>query len=119
MSNSKYVGIDIHKATVVVCVIDENGKTILQSIIQTNGKAIHSFTKGLTGIIHLTFEEGTQAAWLYDLLKSLVAQLIVCDPRYDRKRYAASKCDKLDAYYLAQLLRTGSVTERSGCQEET
>jgi hypothetical protein len=31
--------------------------------------------------LHLTFEEGTSAAWLYDLLKPHVTKLLVCDPR--------------------------------------
>jgi hypothetical protein len=29
----------------------------------------------------VTFEEGTSAAWLYDLLKPRVMKLLVCDPR--------------------------------------
>jgi len=33
------------------------------------------------GSLHVTFEEGTWAAWLHDLLKPHVAQLLVCDPR--------------------------------------
>ena len=32
-------------------------------------------------VIGLTFEEGTSAAWLHDLLKPHVSQLVVCDPR--------------------------------------
>jgi hypothetical protein len=36
---------------------------------------------GLRGSLHLTFEEGTWAAWLYDLLKPHVTKLVVCDPR--------------------------------------
>jgi hypothetical protein len=29
----------------------------------------------------VTFEAGTSAAWLYDLLRSRVAKVLVCDPR--------------------------------------
>ena len=29
----------------------------------------------------MTFEEGTSAAWLYDLLRPHVAWLVVCNPR--------------------------------------
>jgi hypothetical protein len=31
--------------------------------------------------VSLTFEEGTSAAWLHDLLKPHVSRLVVCDPR--------------------------------------
>jgi transposase len=100
---------DVHKATVVVVVLNEIGKCIYQAVIPTSTEALRSFVKGLGGDIHLTFEEGTQAGWLYDLLKPLVAELIVCDPRHNKKRYASSKNDKLDAHYLAELLRTKAL----------
>jgi len=32
----------------------------------------------------VTLEEGTWAAWLYDLLKPHVAKLVVCNPRKKR-----------------------------------
>jgi len=35
----------------------------------------------LHGTLSLTFEEGTSAAWLHDLLKPHVSRLVVCDPR--------------------------------------
>jgi Transposase IS116/IS110/IS902 family./Transposase. len=109
MSKIKYVGMDVHKSTIVVVVLDEKGKIICQAIIPTTGEAVRSFIKGLGGIIHLTFEEGTQAAWLYDVLSPLVAELVVCDPRYNKKRYASSKNDKVDARHLAELLRTSAL----------
>jgi molybdopterin-guanine dinucleotide biosynthesis protein A len=31
--------------------------------------------------LSVTFEEGTWAAWLYDLLKPHVARVVVCNPR--------------------------------------
>lgn len=36
---------------------------------------------GLRGELHVTWEEGTWAAWLYDLLQPQVMQVLVCDPR--------------------------------------
>jgi hypothetical protein len=44
---------------------------------------------GLRGSLHLTFEEGTWAAWLYDLLKPHVTKLVVCDPRRNGYTHAA------------------------------
>ena len=55
----------------------------------------------------MTFEEGTQAAWLYDLIRPHVAQVVVCDGR----QIAAqdNKADKTDAKRLAELLRTNGL----------
>src|SRR5882724_1575651 len=108
MSKDKYVGMDVDKATVVTRVMDKDGKNLSEATIVLNGEALKDYVRGIGGTVHLTFEEGTQAAWLYDLLKPYVSELIVCDPRYN-KRYGESKTDKLDARRLADLLRTKSL----------
>jgi hypothetical protein len=51
------------------------------------------------------FEERTSAAWLYDLLKPHVRELIVCDPRKNASMREDSQNDKIDARRLAELLR--------------
>jgi len=57
----------------------------------------------------VTWEEGTWAAWLYDLLKPHVHQVVVCNPRRNALLKEGSKSDKIDAHELADLLRTGMV----------
>jgi transposase len=59
--------------------------------------------------MHLTFEETTQAEWLYELLQGFVAEVVVCDPRRNKLLSEGSKGDKADARKLAELLRTGMV----------
>ena len=68
-----------------------------------------SLTTGLTLGAHPTFEEGVQAAWLYDVIKPLVAELIVCNPRENRLMHTGNKSDKVDAHNLADLLRLGRL----------
>ena len=53
----------------------------------------------------MTFEEGTSAAWLHDLLKPHVSHLVVCDPRKNALLKDGSKSDRIDARKLAELLR--------------
>jgi transposase len=53
----------------------------------------------------VTFEEGTSAAWLHDLLKPHVSHLVVCDPRKNALLKDGSKSDRIDARKLAELLR--------------
>jgi hypothetical protein len=50
----------------------------MESRVETRAPKLLDFVKGLSGTIHLTFEEGTQSAWLYDLLKPHVAECVVC-----------------------------------------
>ena len=53
----------------------------------------------------MTFEEGTSAAWLHDLLKPHVSCVVVCDPRKNALLKDGSKSDRMDARKLAELLR--------------
>ena len=47
----------------------------MESILETKASTILEFLAGLRGTLSVTFEEGTWAAWLYDLLKPHVANL--------------------------------------------
>jgi transposase len=108
MEQLKYIGMDVHMATIVIAVLNSAGKVIAEAIIETKAAAILDFIKGQRGTLHVTFEEGTQAAWLYDLIRRHVARVVVCDPR----KIAAqdNKADKPDAKRLAELLRTNALT---------
>ena len=57
----------------------------------------------------LTFEEGTWAAWLHDLLKPHVSRLVVCDPRKNALLSDGNKNDRVGARKLAELLRTNQI----------
>ena len=53
----------------------------------------------------MTFEEGTWAAWLYDLMKPHISEVVVCNPRKNGLLKDGSKSDRIDARKLAELLR--------------
>ncbi len=109
MSGEKYIGLDVHQATISVAVMDSKGKLIMESILETKASTILEFLAGLRGTLSLTYEEGTWAAWLYDLLKPHVAHLIVCNPRKNALLKHGNKSDKIDARKLADLLRLNDL----------
>src|SRR6202022_723586 len=84
----KYIGMDLHKEAIVIAVLNESGKLVMESVIETKASSILQFLHGLRGELHVTWEEGTWAAWLYDLLQPQVQE---------------------DARKLADLLRTGML----------
>ena len=55
----EYVGIDVHRDTISVAVLDEDGRLMMQSVLATRAAAILDFISGLRGTLHVTFEEGT------------------------------------------------------------
>lgn len=107
MREDKYIGLDVHQASIVCAVHNSQGKCIAHSIIETRAETVRDFLRGLSGTLHVTFEEGTQAAWLHDLIRPLVAELVVCNPRRNHLLKEGSKSDKVDASKLAELLRAG------------
>ena len=106
MNSSKYIAMDVHTATISIAVRDAAGKLIMESVIETKTSTILQFIQGLRGDLHVTFEEGTWAAWLYDLIKPYVTRIVVCDPRRNALLKEGSKSDRIDARKLAELLRT-------------
>jgi transposase len=105
----KYIGMDVHKEAVVIAVRNGTGKLVMESIVETQASSILQFIHGLQGELHVTWEEGTWAAWLYDLLQPHVHQVLVCNPRRNALLKEGSKSDKIDAQKLADLLRTGML----------
>ena len=81
MNQEKYIGMDVHQATISVAVMDSSGKLIMECILETKANTILECLRGLRGSLSVTFEEGTSAAWLHDLLKPHVSHVVVCDPR--------------------------------------
>jgi len=81
MNTVKYIGMDVHLATISIAVLDANGKLIMEVTIATQAGALLDFIRGLSGTLQVTFEEGTSAHWLYTLLEPQVAKVVVCDPR--------------------------------------
>jgi hypothetical protein len=111
---------DVHTATISVAVLDAAGKLIMESILETKASTILQFIHGLRGDVYITFEEGTLAAWLYDLLKPYVTNIVVCDPRRNALLNEGSKSDRIDARKLAELLPSNLLRGANGgpCRAE-
>src|ERR1700724_3577010 len=106
MNDIKYIGLDVHQATISATGMDSTGKLGREAIIETKAATTLQFIHGLRGDLHVTFEEGTCAAWLHDLLKPHVTQVLVCDPRRNALLKVGNKNDRIDARKLAELLRS-------------
>jgi len=110
MKSVKYIGLDVHQATIVVAVLDGSGKLVMESVVETRAATILEFIGGLRGELIVTFEEGISADWLYNVLKPHVSKVVVCDPRKNALLNVGSKSDRIDARKLAGLLRGGHLS---------
>src|SRR5262245_17282328 len=104
INNIKYVGMDTHKSITVLAVLNELGQFESRSQVKTKAENIRNFFRGISGKVEVVFEEGAHSAWLYKLLKPLVASVTVCDPRYNKLIEDGNKMDSEDSEPVAQLL---------------
>jgi len=109
MNEAKYIGLDVHQATISAAVLDSTGKLVMEAILETKAETILQFLRGLRGSLHVTLEEGTWAAWLHDLLKPHVTRLLVSDPRKNDLGRDGNRNDRRDARELAELLYRDKV----------
>ena len=110
MESVKYVGLDVHQSTISVAVLNGEGKLVMRSVIATKATAVLDLVQGLRGVVHVSFEEGTHSAWLYDVLQRQVARVVVCNPRKNALLKSGSKSDRIDAHKVAELLRLGALS---------
>jgi hypothetical protein len=57
MSQEKYIGMDVHQATISAAVMDAHGKLLMECLLETKADTIVEFIQGLHGTLSLTFEE--------------------------------------------------------------
>ncbi len=101
----RYLGADVHAASVTFSVLSESGKQVRRDVVETNGKALVGYLQQIPGNLHLCIEEGEWSQWLYEILSPQVAELVV----YRSAWKPGAKSDAIDAHGLAEKLRTGTV----------
>ena len=104
MNDAKYIGLDVHQATISAAVRDATGNLVMEAILETKTETILQFFHGLRGSLHVIFEEGTWSAWLHDLLQPHVARVVASDPRKNALLQDGNKNDRIDAAKLSELL---------------
>lgn len=107
-----YIGIDVHKKNLQVCVLDGEGNRMSNCPVENQPVSVakHFDKMKLPGSIAL--EATHNWGMLYDLLSGLGFDVHVCHSREAKLIGLASvKTDKVDAYKLATLLRVGLLPE--------
>ena len=120
MNSVKYVGMDVHKGITVIVVLNAAGHVESRTQVKTKAENFRDFFRGLSGRVEVVFEEGAHSAWLYQLLKPLVAEVTVCDPRHNKLIGDINKSDDDDAETLARLLRMREVKAvyKGDCEQQ-
>ena len=99
----RYIGLDVHAKSCTCAVVGATGKRLRVDVVETHGETLVRWLKSVAGQRHVCFEEGTQSAWLHELLAPHAVEVVVVSPP---KRQGV-KNDERDALWLAQQLRLG------------
>ena len=103
----QYLALDVHHATSVATVREAGGTIRMRATVPTEAKAIVGLVKGLGRPVHVTFEEGTHAQWLHDLLQPHAERVVVCNVR--GRSGTSNKSDRIDADWLSEQLRLNAL----------
>jgi hypothetical protein len=49
MESKKYIGMDVHQASISIAVRDDTGKLVMEGVIETKAGTILEFIRGLRG----------------------------------------------------------------------
>ncbi len=101
----RYIGLDAHGRSCTFGVIGPSGRKLRHDVVETTGTALVEYLRRIPGRKHLCLEEGTQSAWLYEILSPHVVEIVVAGIRESR----GQKSDVLDAFRRAEELRTGTI----------
>jgi len=77
----QYLAMDVHQATVVASVRNEQGAITMKATVATEARAILSLIRAVGTRVMVAFEEGTQAQWLHDLVLPHAEGVVVCNVR--------------------------------------
>jgi len=102
---TRYIAFDVHAESTTCVVLSSAGKRLREEVVETSAGALISFLKTISGRKQLVLEEGTQSAWLHEMLSPFVDELVVAIP----EKSTGTKNDSRDSWRLAEQLRVGAI----------
>lgn len=106
MKDYLFIGMDVHKKMIAVCIKKIDGTTVRRSKIKANREALQTFVDSLDQPWSGAMESILFSAWIYDFLLPHAEELFMAHPQMLKAITAAKKKnDASDAEKIADLLR--------------
>ena len=101
----KFVGLDIGKSQIFVCILNAQGKVVNEFKVRNDGAALFDRLRGLSKPIAVCYEASCGYGHLYDRLTRIARRILVAHPGHLRLIFKSKrKNDRVDAKKLATLL---------------
>src|SRR5437879_10249792 len=110
-----FVGIDLHKKTITVCVVSPERKVLVRRTLScAPAESLRQFFAAL-GTFQAVVEATASYEWLWLLLEPLANRLVLAHPKKLRViAESTRKSDRLDAQVLAEFLALDMIPEACG-----
>lgn len=107
-----YAGIDAHKRTCTIVILDDSGNKIKEGKVETNEQEIKEFFAPFRENVSAVVETCLNWFFIHKILKGYIKEIKVAQT-YKLRIIAEAKIktDSIDAYTLAQMLRIGYIPE--------
>lgn len=107
-----FVGIDLHKNSIVLCVMDQDLKVLHRRTLACGDpQSITAFFQKL-GDFQVVVEATASYEWLVELIEPLAQKVVLANPKKLRViAESTKKTDKLDAQVLAEFLARNMIPE--------
>ena len=107
-----YVGIDVHKKNLQVCVVDNEGNRQSNCRVANQPETVKEYFSKIETGAGVALEATHNWGMIYDFLGAMSFDVHICHSKEAKLiGVAAVKNDKVDAYKLATLLRAGLLPE--------
>jgi len=112
MEGPIYVGLDIHKNTIVATALDSQGRRVDQAKLSSSDQELRQYLQALPGEKRVVMEACTFWEHTFDAAASVASSVLLSHPYKTRIIAEASvKTDKVDSEALATLLRLDAIPE--------
>ncbi len=115
---SVFAGLDISVKTTAVCVLDANGRILLETMVDSEPKAIAECLHALgQPLDRIGLEAGPLSQWIYAGLVEIGLAAICVETRHMHAALSAriNKTDRNDARGIAQMMRW--LIQSGACQD--
>src|SRR5579862_3776594 len=109
-----YVGLDVSLKQTSICVVNQTGAIVQESVVVSDPEAIASFVRSKApGTVRIGIETGPTTTWLWTELKRLGMPVICIDARHAKAvlKMQINKSDRNDAAGIARIMQTGWFKE--------
>jgi len=106
------VGLDVGSSSCHLVALDHEGRMLRNMKFPTSEAKLIAAVAGLTGEVHIHLEASELAGWVRGVFQGRVARIVTSHAKANA--WIANdplKCDRRDAFKLAELLRLGRVHE--------